>query len=198
MSKPFIKKVDRIGYAVTTLIVIGFIVFICTLSSCGSTRKKDITKKAQQTETSSTIDSAGTSATKSVSVSKIDSTAQEETVEEIYEYDGDQGDTLSIEKYGPDGNLMSKTKISGKGRARHATTKKSASANHSTANEIGAESKADVRVRKYAQSKTENSSYDKHVKSSGLTFMSWFWIIIVILIALVLWWINRRFKWITF
>ena len=193
MSGPKAARVfDYIGYVVTTIFVIGL---ACLFFSCGSTRQKDIVKSEVKTETASAVDSVGTEREKTNIVIKSDSIFNEETLEEVYEYDGLLGDTLSIEKYGADGKLLSRTKLTGKGKAKHATTIKKVQGNKTASTASDKETTAAVHVEKKSSEAKSQSNYDKHVKSSGLSFMTWFWIIIIIIVIIILLYLNYQFKW---
>jgi cobalamin biosynthesis Mg chelatase CobN len=190
MNPPAAKIFDRIGYVVTTIILI---VFAYVFFGCSS-KNKTVDRTETLKELATLKDSSGTSS--SSSQTKLESAAQSEETEhsESYEFDGAAGDTLSIEKFGPDGKLLSKTRITGKGKAAVSSKKKSSNATESKSEANKQASDSKVQTKSSVRESNKKLAKAKTVKTNGFTFMTYVWIIIVLIIAFILWWLNRRFN----
>lgn len=176
------------------LIYIGLILIIALMLSCSST-KKNIARSESKTQSTLEVDSTASSS-KIVDASLVkNEVSDEESNEEVIEYDGLPGDTLSVKKYGENGKLLSETKISGKGKAKISKNKKKSHKSQSETKHESAKTDGKIHLRKKALASTSNSSFQKHKESSGLSFWTYFWIILLIIILVILWYLNKRYQW---
>jgi preprotein translocase subunit SecG len=177
---------------VASLLGAWFILFM--LLSCGS-RQKEVSKQRSRIENFSDIDADTSSSAKATVADFKSESSNEDCQEETYEYDGDPGDTLSVKKFGANGKLLSETRLSGKGKAKIIKTHKQVQQAQSSLHSESSENASSSHIKKKETSVTETSDYHKKVKASGFTFWTWFWIILITIILLVLWYLNKRFKW---
>lgn len=172
---------------------ISVLLFILLAIACSS-RQKEINKTKSRIDQSSSVDSAATSKKASAASAIKNESSDEVTNDECIEYDGQNGDTLSVKKYGPDGKLQSETKISGKGKAKFSNSRKQTHKSQSESKHESEAAELKLKVKKKAAESASNSSFQKHVKSSGISFWTYFWLILLLLIILVILYLNYRYK----
>lgn len=107
----------------------------------------------------------------------------------VIEYDGQPGDSLSLDEYGPDGELVSRTVIHGKGKAvlSEGTKQEQVKTSENTQSQEQQSGQASG-SRKGSLEATE-----EHLKKdvSG-RLLSYWW---VLLILGALWYLNKRYGW---
>jgi len=108
------------------------------------------------------------------------------------EYDGQEGDSLSVEQYGPDGNLIGKTVFKGKGKGTLSNTKTEETAKHdvqaSGTSERSGTASGSIKIN----SEASHETLDKKVSTSLLSYL--WWLLLLIPVAL-LWYLNKRYRW---
>jgi cobalamin biosynthesis Mg chelatase CobN len=177
-------------------VILALLVMLCAiaLGSCSS-RKKTLDKNKTELKTESKVDSSGSSKLKLETKSEAKETAKEiETIQEA-EYDGAQGDSLTVTEKDSKGNVVKQTTYKGKGKLK---TKNSEKQSDKTTTETKAEnkqseSKADVRKKESADKKEAGKKLD--VKTEGVSIVFWIWLSLAVMLALLLLYLNHRFKW---
>lgn len=173
-----------------TLIII---LALATLSGCASRRKEIHSTETKfkylaELDTSFSFQSAVTAAVKQ------NTSYQQQQQDLSIMYDGAAGDSLSIEQYGPNGDLLNKTVFKGKGKADLHSGQKQET-RHEDLSASGTEDKsgqASGNKKINAEGKTED--LDKKVVTTPL-FSFWWWLLIIPVV--VLWYFNKRYSWAT-
>lgn len=173
-----------------------FVAFVISLFiSCGSTQKH---KEKESSEKSS---ATTTAISESLSIKVLDQTKQEtkvleEAAEESLEIEVKDGQELEITNFDAHGNKTGSTKYSGSGVAKKTTgTKKTqTSAIKETNTKTDSSAQLASSTRTYASEASKKAIVK--VDKKGFSFCVYlFWIGLVI-IALVLWYLNKRFSWV--
>lgn len=157
------------------------------LSSCAS-RKKEVHETKSNFRFKSEVDSAFTF--RKDLTFNVDNTKQQQTEFSNWsvDYDGQNGDSISITETGPDGRTT-QTTIRGKGKATMskgssratAATKEKATLKEATQFEASAKTSVS------AGAETKNK--DKEVQNTGFQAL---WIVLIIIILVARWFFNRR------
>jgi len=107
-------------------------------------------------------------------------------------YDGAAGDSLSVEQYGPDGNLISKTVFKGKGKGdlKSGNTTETMQEDLSASGTEHKSGKASG--NKDIKADAQHEALDKTISSSLLPYL---WYLLLLVAIIVLWWLNKRFGW---
>lgn len=188
---------QKVNYrkALAALLFIFLMVFFSGMFvSCGSSKKhkeKESFDNKQKTE----ITTSESISSKTDDKSKQESKVSEETNEECIEVDLKDGEELEITNFDSQGNKTGSQKFSGSGKAKKSKSNKKTEANFKKEAESKAEFKGekDFSGRSYAEQSGDKLILDKQQK--GFSFCTYlFWIILLLLIV-ILWYLNKRFKW---
>ena len=160
---------------------------------CGSSKKH---KEKESYESSISI-KKDTSAKTSLSTEekvKEEFKVSEETSEECLEVDLKDGEELEITNFDANGNKIGSQKFSGSGKAKKSKSNKKTE----TKTEKESHSKTDASSQLDLSSRTNASTASKKVivdkDKKGISFCAWLFWIILLLIAILLWYLNKRFK----
>lgn len=108
------------------------------------------------------------------------------------EYDGQEGDSMSMEQYGPDGKLIGKTVFKGKGKGTLSNTNTEETAKQdvqaSKTSEHSGTASGSIKIN----SEASHENLDKKVSTSLLPYL--WWLLLFVAIAL-LWYFNKRYSW---
>ena len=188
---------QKVNYrkALAALLFIFLMVFFSGMFvSCGSSKKhkeKESFDNKQKTE----ITTSESISSKTDDKSKQESKVSEETNEECIEVELKDGEELEITNFDSQGNKTGSQKFSGSGKAKKSKSNKKTEANFKKEAESKAEFKGekDFSGRSYAEKSGDKLILDKQQK--GFSFCTYlFWIILLLLIV-ILWYLNKRFKW---
>lgn len=193
-------------------------------SSVSKTKNKEVTRSDMKKESDSagavalkknvekSSDSLGTTSKNSLDKSKEKSISNEAAVIQSYEAKVQDGKEVSVEEYDKDGNLIKKTVFKGDGEVKTSTgstiknetkTKETEQKNtESTSSEVNknesikVDSVASGNVKKKESGSDFKRSTDLVVERKGFSFLDYaFWIILVIVVV-ILFYLNKRFKWV--
>lgn len=187
---------QKVNYrkALAALLFIFLMVFFSGMFvSCGSSKKhkeKESFDNKQKTE----ITTSESISSKTDDKSKQESKVSEETNEECIEVELKDGEELEITNFDSQGNKTGSQKFSGSGKAKKSKSNKKTEANFKKEAESKAEFKGekDFSGRSYAEQSGDKLILDKQQK--GFSFCTYlFWIILLLLIV-ILWYLNKRFK----
>ena len=188
---------QKVNYrkALAALLFIFLMVFFSGMFvSCGSSKKhkeKESFDNKQKTE----ITTSESISSKTDDKSKQESKVSEETNEECIEVELKDGEELEITNFDSQGNKTGSQKFSGSGKAKKSKSNKKTESNFKKESESKAEFKGekDFSGRSYAEKSGDKLILDKQQK--GFSFCTYlFWIILLLLIV-ILWYLNKRFKW---
>lgn len=188
---------QKVNYrkALAALLFIFLMVFFSGMFvGCGSSKKhkeKESFENKQKTE----ITTSESISSKTDDKSKQESKVSEETNEECIEVELKDGEELEITNFDSQGNKTGSQKFSGSGKAKKSKSNKKTEANFKKEAESKAEFKGekDFSGRSYAEKSGDKLILDKQQK--GFSFCTYlFWIILLLLIV-ILWYLNKRFKW---
>ena len=165
------------------------------LLGCGSS-KKHKEKESYENTVKTEIDSSSSSSVKTDDKVKEENKVSEELSEEVLDVELKDGEELEITNYDSKGNKTGSTKYSGSGVAKKTTgTKKTqTSAIKETNTKTDSSAQLASSTRTYASEASKKAIVK--VDKKGFSFCVYlFWIGLVI-IALVLWYLNKRFSWV--
>lgn len=188
---------QKVNYrkAFAALLFIFLMVFFSGMFvGCGSSKKhkeKESFDNKQKTE----VTTSESNSTKTDDKLKQESKVSEETNEECIEVELKDGEELEITNFDSQGNKTGSQKFSVSGKAKKSKSNKKTESNFKKEAESKAEFKGekDFSGRSYAEQSGNKLILDKQQK--GFSFCTYlFWIILLLLIV-ILWYLNKRFKW---
>ena len=166
------------------------------LLGCGSS-KKHKEKESYENTVKTEIDSSSSSSVKTDDKVKEENKVSEELSEEVLDVELKDGEELEITNYDSQGNKTGSTKYSGSGKAKKSKSNKKTESNFKKEAESKTESKGkkDFSGRSHAEKSGDKLIVDNQQK--GFSFCTYlFWIILLIIVAIALWYLNKRFKWV--
>lgn len=188
---------QKVNYrkALAALLFIFLMVFFSGMFvGCGSSKKhkeKESFDNKQKTE----ITTSESISTKTDDKLKQESKVSEETNEECIEVELKDGEELEITNFDSQGNKTGSQKFSGSGKAKKSKSNKKTESNFKKEAESKAEFKGekDFSGRSYAEQSGDKLILDKQQK--GFSFCTYLFWIILLIVAIALWYLNKRFKW---
>ena len=187
---------QKVNYrkALAALLFIFLMVFFSGMFvGCGSSKKhkeKESFDNKQKTE----ITTSESISTKTDDKLKQESKVSEETNEECIEVELKDGEELEITNFDSQGNKTGSQKFSGSGKAKKSKSNKKTESNFKKEAESKAEFKGekDFSGRSYAEQSGDKLILDKQQK--GFSFCTYLFWIILLIVAIALWYLNKRFK----
>lgn len=180
---------------IATILLVFLIAFFSTMFvSCGSSKKHKEKEKTEQIATTN-LDSSSVLKSKNTSRENQEVTNNTDTRIDELEVDVKNGDSLEITSYDKNGNVKESWKFKGSGSAKKKSTSKKET--HNSKKEI--KSKTELTKKKNFQGRTYAKKASlkkaKEKENKGSVFCTYlFWIILIIIIV-ILWRLNKRFKW---
>ena len=189
---------QKVNYrkALAALLFIFLIVFFSGMFvGCGSS-KKHKEKESYENTVKTEIDSSSSSSVKTDDKVKEENKVSEELSEEVLDVELKDGEELEITNYDSQGNKTGSTKYSGSGKAIKSKSNKKTESNFKKEAESKTESKGkkDFSGRSHAEKSGDKLIVDKQQK--GFSFCSYLFWIILLIVAIALWYLNKRFKWV--
>lgn len=190
------KKNPMFKLMIQTFLFWLFVAFIFNLFiSCGSTKKhkeKEITESSVATKTDVSQDVKIKTEDKSKEQTKV----SEEATDECLEVKVKDGEELEITNFDANGNKTGSTKFSGSGVAKKSKGSKKTETNTIKETNI----KTDVSAQLDVSTRTDASKASKKatvkVDKKGFSFCAYLFCIVLVIIVLTLWYLNKRFKWV--
>lgn len=182
-------------------LAIAFLTVIIGLAtiSCGTKKK---TTSSEKTEIKKEVSIDSTAAAKIEIKKEIESLSADKktSVKKEIEYDGVEGDSLTITEKGPDGKVLSETIIKGKGKVKIKDAKETTEAEKNEIQNFNYDAWYQLTLKKMSDERLSNQKGETVKTKTGITlgFWSWFWIVIVIIIILSKWrnhltrWLNLK------
>lgn len=188
---------QKVNYrkALAALLFIFLMVFFSGMFvGCGSSKKHKEKESFENKQTTEVTTSESIS-TKSDDKLKQESKVSEETNEECIEVELKDGEELEITNFDSQGNKTGSTKYSGSGKAKKSKSNKKTESNFKKEAESKTESKGkkDFSGRSHVEKSGEKLTVDKQQK--GFSFCTYLFCIILLFVAIALWYLNKRFKW---
>ena len=165
------------------------------LLGCGSS-KKHKEKESYENTVKTEIDSSSSSSVKTDDKVKEENKVSEELSEEVLDVEVKDGEELEITNYDSKGNKTGSTKYSGSGKAKKSKSNKKTESNFKKEAESKTESKGkkDFSGRSHAEKSGDKLIVDKQQK--GFSFCTYLFWIILLIVVIALWYLNKRFKWV--
>lgn len=164
---------------------------ILMMSGCGTAKRTKTEEKKTENNSLNVNEISTSSANVNFSYVKENDSSLEEK-EEVYEYDGEPGDSLKIIKKGPDGGILFETILTGKGKGKISTKSKT----ETTRKNEKEDSKSNRQESNQIQIKTEKTAVSTTIKKEKESpdYKSFLWIIILIisLIIYLKWNLNKK------
>lgn len=177
-------------------LVIGMLM-IFLLASCGA-RKTNNEKHLQENKTEIETDSAGTSVKVEKEDVKNDEATESHESDDYFEYEGGANDSVKIRKTDADGKLISETTIIGSGKLKTGTKAKKTKTQKRQQVLKNTETKIEFQVKSKAKSQSKTVDKIKVTEREESKFAANLFLILWIILALILIYLNHRFKWISF
>lgn len=189
------QKVNFRRVVAAALFIFLMIFFSGMFISCGSS-KKHKEKESYENTQKSKIDSSAKSAIKTEEKVNEENKVSEESSEEVFDVEVKDGEELEITNYDSKGNKTGSTKYSGSGKAKKSKANKKIDSNFKkeTNSKTDASSQSDLSKRTDASQKGKKVTVD--TENKGLFFCSYLFWIILLIVAIALWYLNKRFKWV--
>jgi cobalamin biosynthesis Mg chelatase CobN len=186
---PYFKEKSNISLIFTAFLV----VMLLAISGCSS-RKRNMEKSFEEEKSLSKVDSTAKTKSSAENNKKLDESSHVEESGFNLEYEGCDGDSITVTQRGPDGKVKSQTTIKGKGKATVSSNNKITDTKKA---EVSSEKKEDESAVSVKKIKDKASIKKKKAITSerkGTSVSFWILIVVVlILIALTLY-LNKRFK----
>ena len=188
------QKVNYRKALAAALFIFLMIFFSGMFVGCGSS-KKHKEKESYESSISIKKDSSVTSNLSTDENVKEESKVSEELSEECLEVDVKDGEELEITNFDANGNKTGSTKYSGSGKAKKSKSNKKTETKREkeSHSKTDASSQLDSSTRTDASTASEKVMVDKDKK--GFSFCTYLFWIILLIIAVLLWYLNKRFKW---
>mgnify|MGYP006378024099 FL=1 len=189
---------QKVNYrkALAALLFIFLMIFFSGMFvGCGSS-KKHKEKESYENTVKTEIDSSSSSYVKTDDKVKEENKVSEELSEEVLDVELKDGEELEITNYDSKGNKTGSTKYSGSGKAKKSKSNKKTESNFKKEAESKTESKGkkDFSGRSHAEKSGDKLIVDKQQK--GFSFCTYLFWIILLIVAIALWYLNKRFKWV--
>lgn len=189
---------QKVNYrkALAALLFIFLMVFFSGMFvGCGSS-KKHKEKESYENTVKTEIDSSSSISIKTDDKVKEENKVSEELSEEVLDVEVKDGEELEITNYDSKGNKTGSTKYSGSGKAKKSKSNKKTESNFKKEAESKTESKGkkDFSGRSHAEKSGDKLIVDKQQK--GFSFCTYLFWIILLIVAIALWYLNKRFKWV--
>ena len=189
---------QKVNYrkALAALLFIFLIVFFSGMFvGCGSS-KKHKEKESYENTVKTEIDSSSSISIKTDDKVSEENKVSEELSEEVLDVELKDGEELEITNYDSKGNKTGSTKYSGSGKAKKSKSNKKTESNFKKEAESKTESKGkkDFSGRSHAEKSGDKLIVDKQQK--GFSFCTYLFWIILLIVAIALWYLNKRFKWV--
>ena len=189
---------QKVNYrkALAALLFIFLMVFFSGMFvGCGSS-KKHKEKESYENTVKTEIDSSSSSSLKTDDKVSEENKVSEELSEEVLDVELKDGEELEITNYDSKGNKTGSTKYSGSGKAKKSKSNKKTESNFKKEAESKTESKGkkDFSGRSHAEKSGDKLIVDK--QQNGFSFCTYLFWIILLIVAIALWYLNKRFKWV--
>lgn len=187
------QKVNYRKALAAALFIFLMIFFSGMFVGCGSS-KKHKEKESYESSVSVKKDTSVKSNLSTEEKVKEESKISEETSEECLEVEVKDGEELEITNFDANGNKTGSQKFSGSGKAKKSKSNKKSESNieKESHSKTDASSQLDSSTRTNASTASKKAIVDKDKK--GFSFCTWLFWIILLLIAVLLWYLNKRFK----
>ena len=190
------KKNPMLKLMLQTVLFWAVIVFsFSLLLGCGSS-KKHKEKESYENTVKTQIDSSSSSSVKTDDKVKEENKVSEELSEEVLDVELKDGEELEITNYDSQGNKTGSTKYSGSGKAKKSKSNKKTESNFKKEAESKTElkGKKDFSGRSHAEKSGDKLIVDK--QQNGFSFCTYLFWIILLIVVIALWYLNKRFKWV--
>lgn len=189
---------QKVNYrkALSALLFIFLMIFFSGMFvGCGSS-KKHKEKESYENTVKTEIDSSSSSFVKTDDKVKEENKVSEELSEEVLDVEVKDGEELEITNYDSQGNKTGSTKYSGSGKAKKSKSNKKTESNFKkeAASKTESKGKKDYSGRSHAEQSGDKLIVDKQQK--GFSFCTYLFWIIILIVAIALWYLNKRFKWV--
>ena len=189
---------QKVNYrkALAALLFIFLMVFFSGMFvGCGSS-KKHKEKESYENTVKTEIDSSSSISIKTDDKVKEENKVSEELSEEVLDVEVKDGEELEITNYDSKGNKTGSTKYSGSGKAIKSKSNKKTESNFKKEAESKTESKGkkDFSGRTHAKKSGDKLIVDKQQK--GFSFCTYLFWISLLIVAIALRYLNKRFKWV--
>lgn len=184
----FISRFEKI--LIQSLFAILFVLVFAVFLSCGS-KKKNLEVSREKEKTLSELDSSASLKLKIEASSKLQENTKLVERELEIDYEGCEGDSLTVTETGPDGKIKSQTTIKGKGKAKLKSKDKTTDTKKSEASAVKKDVESGVSVKKKDEKSKDTFKKELEVKKSGLSFWFWFWLVLIVILVL---WLDKKFS----
>lgn len=164
-----------------------------SVASCG-THKKEVETVSSSFKFNSVIDTSASLQLNANSLYHFTGTSSLVTSDLHIEYEGEQGDELSVQQFGADGKLQKETKIKGKGKATVSNQETTGSQAISESREDNIRSDLSATGTKKINTEANDKKRTVAVKRTGIGFMNCIWIFLLLLVLAVLWYFRKKLK----
>jgi hypothetical protein len=169
------------------ILLIAIIFLLC---GCAS-RKKDVHKTETVEKFRLSVDTSYSFRKNFMFQNALSSYTDSKFQSLVIDYEGKPGDSISVEQYGPDGQLLQKTKIKGTGKTNLRQTS-GASREETTTKESG-QSEEEGKASGHKDAKGENSTAALDEEISTSYFPWWLWLVLIAIALAAGYKLWRRF-----
>lgn len=170
------------------------VVLLNAVLGCSS-KKKALEQTKTEIKTESSVDSSGTTKTKSELQQEAKTTAKQVEKSKEVEYEGAQGDSLTVTEKDGKGNVLRETTYKGRGKLKTKDSEKTADNSSSETKASKTESEVKADVKKKDSSNKKEAAKKLAVQKKGIDFMFWVWLSLAVILAIAVLYLNNRFKW---
>lgn len=185
-----IKFMRTVSRACLLLFILAmFLLFV----SCGATKHKETKKEETKIELSENDKSKNENSKDTISKKEVDHNKELTSKTKAVVYEGKKGDSLIVTEENLVTGEKKKTTYHGSGKLSETTKDEASKENIKSSEENTGKS--------ISKSENENNSKFKASGSSSETIKDkktsycWLWLIILLIVAALVWYLNKRFKW---
>ena len=183
----------RIFAAVMFLFLMLF--FSVMFVGCSASKKHKEEEKTK-VEVSTKVDSSSTVSVKSEEKVTEENKTVESVKEKTLEIEVKNGEELEVTNYDAKGNKTGSTTYKGSGKAKETISDKKTESKQTKESQLKTDSKSKTDLSKRAYAKAKGKKLVSEKENKGFSFFDYlFWIILLIVLS-ILYYLNKRFKWI--
>lgn len=182
-----LKFISRILLALVGLLML--LMFV----GCGA-RKRKVQREFEKSEFLTMLDSISKFTLKTEVKTELHQSELKTESEIEIEYEGAEGDLLTITQMGPNGEVKAKTTLQGKGKAKVTNKDKKTDTQSSEVSSEKQDLESGVSVQKKEEGLSESESENISVERESIQIALWFWILIILILIISAIYLNKRFK----
>ena len=170
---------------------LAYLLPVLVVLSCGS-RKRELQKSVSEFDYKAKFDTSAVVAIKAEAIKTTSESLRQRFLNTRIKYQGKAGDSLSVQKFGPDGKLEAEYKFKGTGSAD--LSEQEGESDLQTASKTSENTTTDIRASASKKIAAAGKNENKNVKVERTAFPWWLWLILIVLVIVTIRYVYRRYS----